>query len=179
MSDLQAIKTWPDRSALSPGFIHWCIGGADCRTALRADVALSGLEAQGVPAAAAADHPFDPAACPAASAHGKARLAGPFVRVWGADQARQALQRAPLVGVMDAYADFWEWYGGDVYSPSGVDRSRTHAVAVVGFGEDHWIVKNSLGTAWGVNGYAKVRMETCRLLSDGGLPGYVFDIVQV
>jgi hypothetical protein len=33
-----------------------------------------------------------------------------------------------------------------------------HAVVIVGWGTDYWVVKNSMGTEWGEQGYAKIRM---------------------
>ena len=176
MSDLQAVRAWPSRGPLSPGFIHACVGAADCATTVRPDFLLTRLVAQAVPAATAKDHPFDPADCKAALASGRVRVAGPFERAWGAIEAQRTLQRGPILAIMDAYADFWEWYGGGVYAPTGAGPSRQHAVAVVGFGPGHWIIKNSLGSGWGMLGYAKVQAETCRLLTEGGFPGYVFDI---
>jgi hypothetical protein len=45
-----------------------------------------------------------------------------------------------------------------------------HAVLVVGFGPDYWLVRNSYGDGWGNGGYAKFTREKVhgRFLIDGG-----------
>ena len=37
------------------------------------------------------------------------------------------------------------------------DKTQTHALLVVGYGPDYFIVQNSWGTDWGDKGYAKIR----------------------
>lgn len=44
-------------------------------------------------------------------------------------------------------------YRGGVYSGAMCTNDIDHAVTIVGYTEDAWIIKNSWGPKWGVNGY--------------------------
>ncbi len=41
------------------------------------------------------------------------------------------------------------------------NKPINHAITVVGYGPDYWLIKNSWGQHWGDNGYIKVKMGTC------------------
>ncbi len=47
-------------------------------------------------------------------------------------------------------------YRGGIIKPDDCGLNSHHAALVVGYTRDYWIVKNSLGTFWGDNGYAYV-----------------------
>jgi len=53
---------------------------------------------------------------------------------------------------VSVYADSkWQSYtSGDLFSSS--TTSNNHAVLLVGFTSDYWIIRNSWGTNWGVSG---------------------------
>jgi len=59
--------------------------------------------------------------------------------------------------------DLWSKYGGDIFDdctvPEGV--SNDHAVTVVGYGnengKDYWLIKNSWGKTWGMEGFMKLK----------------------
>lgn len=38
--------------------------------------------------------------------------------------------------------------------------SVNHAMVVIGFGKDYWILKNWWGQNWGENGYIRIRKES-------------------
>jgi cathepsin L len=65
----------------------------------------------------------------------------------------------PISVAIDASQPGFMHYQGGVYRPtafSGLD----HGVLLVGYGTengtDYWLVKNSWGTTWGLNGYVKI-----------------------
>jgi len=64
-------------------------------------------------------------------------------------------QHGPLAIAVDA-EDGWQTYSGGIKSVCG-GRSLDHGVALVGFGDGFWIVKNSWGTVWGEQGYIRLR----------------------
>ncbi|KAM7505977.1 hypothetical protein LguiB_004881 [Lonicera macranthoides] len=77
-----------------------------------------------------------------------------------------AVVQQPVSVGMDGSALDFQLYTGGIYDgecsddPDDID----HAVLIVGYGseggEDYWIVKNSWGTSWGVNGYIYIRRNT-------------------
>ncbi|TKY71846.1 Oryzain beta chain [Spatholobus suberectus] len=77
-----------------------------------------------------------------------------------------ATAKQPIsVGIDGSSLDF-QLYTGGIYdgdcssNPDDID----HAVLIVGYGsegdEDYWIVKNSWGTLWGMEGYIYIRRNT-------------------
>ena len=65
-------------------------------------------------------------------------------------------------------------YSSGVYSEPKCSRSRlNHAALVVGYGteggKDYWLVKNSWGTDWGMDGYIKISRgdNMCGIASHG------------
>ena len=48
-------------------------------------------------------------------------------------------------------------YKGHVLTPADCKDDPHHAVLLVGYTPEYWIVKNSMGTDWGDNGYAYVK----------------------
>ncbi|CAK9148129.1 unnamed protein product [Ilex paraguariensis] len=75
------------------------------------------------------------------------------------------IQQPISVGLVGSSFDF-QLYTGGIYdgscssNPSVID----HATVLVGYGsdgdEDYWIIKNSWGTSWGMEGYAYIRRGT-------------------
>lgn len=76
------------------------------------------------------------------------------------------VQQPVSVGIDGSSLDF-QLYTGGIYDgdcspdPNNID----HAVLIVGYGseydEDYWIVKNSWGTSWGMDGYIYIKRNTC------------------
>ncbi|XP_042542796.1 procathepsin L-like [Dipodomys spectabilis] len=87
--------------------------------------------------------------------------------------SEQALMRAvatvgPIAtGFHSAHSSFKYYRGGIHYNPT-CPKYLTHGVVVVGYGYEgeeetennkYWLIKNSYGTNWGINGYAKVARD--------------------
>ena len=60
-----------------------------------------------------------------------------------------------IVSVAISVVDSFYGYSTGVYNEYYCDQVN-HAVAVVGFGSDYWLVRNSWGQAWGTKGHIKM-----------------------
>lgn len=74
-------------------------------------------------------------------------------------QLKTAVQQQPIaVAVQASESAFQQYKSGIISSNCGTDLD--HAIVLVGYGQDYWIVKNSWGTTWGEKGYAKIASGT-------------------
>ena len=96
---------------------------------------------------------------------------GPF----GSEKAlaKAVAENGPVSVAVDA-SGFHQYHGGIYYDQNcRNDRSGlNHAVLVVGYGPNYWIVKNSYGSGWGDNGYiymSRNRKNNCGIAN---LPSY-------
>mmetsp|Transcript_9959 Transcript_9959/g.8903 ORF Transcript_9959/g.8903 Transcript_9959/m.8903 type:complete len:393 (+) Transcript_9959:59-1237(+) len=87
------------------------------------------------------------------------------------------LSTGPLSICLDA--DTWDSYTGGVISAATCGTEVDHCVQIVGINteENYWIVRNSWGTEWGVNGfiYVEYGANACAITTD---PTYV-EVVQL
>ena len=76
---------------------------------------------------------------------------------------KEIFARGPIACSMDVTSRF-EKYTGGIYSEKVAVPVMNHAVAVVGWGKDaasgveYWIVRNSWGSHFGLNGYFQIQM---------------------
>lgn len=80
----------------------------------------------------------------------------------------ELVHHGPMAVAFEVYHDFIH-YGGGIYHHTGLMdpfnpfELTNHAVLLVGYGRDpssgekFWIVKNSWGTAWGEDGFFRIR----------------------
>lgn len=85
--------------------------------------------------------------------------------VSGADRMKAEIyHRGPIGCGIHANKQLDEYEGG-IFEQFVLFPLMNHEVAVVGWGVDedsgleYWIVRNSWGTAWGEDGYARIRMH--------------------
>ena len=77
----------------------------------------------------------------------------------GDEQSLQGyVAQGPVLALIDASQPSFASYKGGIYNePACRTDNPTRAVLIVGYGtssgQDYWIVKNSMGTAWGASGY--------------------------
>ena len=69
----------------------------------------------------------------------------------------------PVVTVMRA-TDRFLYYGSGIFDDPSCSRDKEdvdHAIAIVGYGrengQDYWLIKNSWGKEWGIDGYGKYK----------------------
>ena len=78
---------------------------------------------------------------------------------------KKALRHGPIVASIDGDDPKIQHYQSGVFTDTvcGEDEdSLNHAIVIVGYTKDFWIVRNSWGTDWGIEGYAHFKMgNTC------------------
>ncbi len=156
---------------VEPGFIHTCVahGGTltdqseDCSTPADLGYTLSNLQARGYTCASGAiTYPFPVASCPATATES---IAG-YTLLPDPNSIKTAIvQSAPVAAEMYIWPDFFDYRGATpVYEPDTGSGDRAyHSVCVIGFDALGWIIKNSLGPGWGIEGFATIRYGTCGL----------------
>jgi len=95
------------------------------------------------------------------------KVGGPYAKIksWAQipkdhNQIKAALVKyGPLAVIVDAST--WQNYRGGIFGSRCKASNPNHAVTLVGYGSKNgtpvWIIKNSWGTGWGINGYAFVK----------------------
>ncbi|XP_061181344.1 procathepsin L-like [Saccostrea echinata] len=89
-----------------------------------------------------------------------------------------AVFKQPVFAAIDASHTSFQLYRSGIYYERACSSQRLdHAVLVVGYGsqggKDFWIVKNSWGTEWGMNGYilmSRNRGNNCGIASSALIP---------
>lgn len=71
----------------------------------------------------------------------------------GKSQLKDLLQDGPIA--ISLSADGWDYYGSGIFSCSP-SASVNHAVLLVGYTSDYWIIKNQWGSSWGEGGYMRI-----------------------
>lgn len=66
----------------------------------------------------------------------------------------------PVAVGIDSRSDAFQNYAGGIFRASMCDNDIDHAVAIVGYAPDYWIVKNSWGSTWGEDGYMRLERGT-------------------
>ena len=71
---------------------------------------------------------------------------------------QEIISHGPVCAGFTVYNDFYNFKSG-VYNGGTGGIAGGHAVTIVGWGPDYWIVRNSWGKDWGINGFFNIRMD--------------------
>lgn len=169
LSDLTRLGGGGISRALSPAFIHACIGHKSCADGLDPAAAIAGARSTPVPLVGD-NESYDQQRCSAAQ--GVVRVSASS-SLWSDEDAYSALERGPIFAVMDLYEDFWSWYQSGIYRHAAGRWLSTHSIEIVGYDrpQSFWIIKNSRGPTWGEQGYARVAFGECGILMATGHGG--------
>jgi len=127
------------------GFGSGCGGGSPI-AALRTVISRGGLTT-------AADYPYTARDGTCKASIGAVTIPGAG-RVPPGDEVslQNYVSLGPVLALVDDQDASFAMYRGGTYTGS-CGTNPTRAVLIVGYSTDYWIVKNSIGTAWGAQGY--------------------------
>lgn len=98
-------------------------------------------------------------------------LSWKYLQDTSVDGIKAGLMKYGPVSVGVAAADDWSNYRGGILKGSACKGTQlNHAVQIVGWGEGHWIIRNSWGTGWGENGYIRIAFDCDQV---GELPNVI------
>lgn len=69
------------------------------------------------------------------------------------------ITNGPLSVAIDASSFAFQVYSSGLYNPTSCSsngKTVDHAVNIIGYGSNYWIVRNSWGTGWGMQGYFQI-----------------------
>ena len=64
--------------------------------------------------------------------------------------------KGPVTSSINAHDPSFKLYTGGVLNNKNCSTSITHAVLIVGYSDNYFIVRNSFGPFWGEDGYVRV-----------------------
>ena len=92
------------------------------------------------------------------------------------EHLKEIVARSPVVSPIRIYSNFSTYTSGVIVcNESVIPMISLYDVQIVGYDTvgNYWIVKNSMGTEWGENGYGRISMDTA---GDCGIRRNVFEI---
>ena len=80
----------------------------------------------------------------------------------------------PVSIAIQANQAIFQHYTGGIISGTGCGKMLDHAVLVIGYGPNYFLVKNSWGESWGEAGYVRISSDsntnTCGIFNRASYP---------
>ena len=67
-----------------------------------------------------------------------------------------AIASQPISVAIEADKMVFQYYTSGIFDASTCGTNLDHAVALVGYGDGYYILRNSWGTSWGEKGYMRI-----------------------
>ncbi|MFI8817956.1 MULTISPECIES: C1 family peptidase [unclassified Streptomyces] len=156
--------------SLSPAHLYYCRGERECtgsKSGWGMDAPYEALKKSGVTTEEFFPYTGGNQECSSKKTGWDDHLMG----VAGADTTEETATMkswisttGPLAAFMQTYMDFG-FYESGVYYPTSTESTGYHCLALVGYNDDggYWIVKNSWGTEWGMEGFGYIKYGVCGL----------------
>jgi C1A family cysteine protease len=170
---------------ISSGYFHTCLGNPDktdpqqiCDGQVNLYTMVQQVVNNGYVLMTPGDYPFPQAACDTAAIAGQISAMTPIANAM--DAKIELVNHGPIVADMYIWPDFFTYTAArsSTYVPDMTQgNSEVHAVCVIGYNAQGWIIKNSMGPAWGDGrGFAIIAYGDCMLIEgpnnpQGGLAG--------
>merc|ERR1711871_1132192 len=97
---------------------------------------------------------------------------GGMIQPGNEDDIIAAVAEHGAVSVLINVQEDFEFYTGGLYDNPDCGTDPAHAVTVVGYDEESYIVKNSWGTAWGEHGFIRMARgkNICGIANHAAVP---------
>jgi C1A family cysteine protease len=84
---------------------------------------------------------------------------------------KNAVNMQPVVVCIDAGK--WQGFRGGIFGAQDCTNSVNHAVLLIGYTSEYWIIKNSWGSWWGEQGFIRLAMgNSCGIADHASYPEY-------
>ncbi len=80
-----------------------------------------------------------------------------YINVAGRAKMEEALRKGPITGAVYV-DDGFQFYKKGIFDRC-IRSTANHAVVIVGFNKDYWIIRNSWGTDWGEEGHIRIKRD--------------------
>jgi len=165
-SALNIYNRWPTLDLdLSEQDVTSCSGAGSCAGGGSDNIALSYIRDTGVVNETCFPYVASQVACSGKCSDGKQyHIQDKLTIVEGIDGVdkeaaiKALLKYGPSTAQIRAYTDLFSYVSG-IYEPSVGTDNGAHIINVIGYNEtgDYFIVKNSYGTGWGMNGFGYIK----------------------